>query len=110
MLRAELEDSIEGLEALSLSLRERLGKEEITNYVYNENEGLIRQEIFGLTTLLPVFGEIDKDEYPDVQSLAGAVGELLKKKAEELEDGRGVLEIITRKIRKVLTYILEKPE
>jgi hypothetical protein len=109
MLRAEVEDSIEGLETLSRTLRERLNKEEITNYVYSENEGLISQEIFGLKTLLPVFGEINKDGYPDVQSLAGAVGELLKKKTEELEDGRGVLEIITRKIRKVLKYILEKP-
>jgi predicted nuclease with TOPRIM domain len=109
MLRAELEDSVEGLEALSGSLRERLKKEEITNYVFNENEALIYQEIFGLKTLLPVFDEINKDEYPDVQSLSGAVGELLKKKAEELEDGRGVLEIITRKIKKVLNYITEKP-
>jgi hypothetical protein len=110
MLRAEVEDSIEGLERLSQTLRERLNKEEITNYVYNENEALVYQEIFGLKTLLPVFDGIDKDEYPDVQALAGAVGELLKKKAEELEDGRGVLEIVTRKIRKVLKYIQEKPE
>jgi hypothetical protein len=109
MLRAEVEDSIEGLEALSRTLRERLNREEITNYVYNENEGLIYQEIFGLKTLLPVFDGINKDDYPDVPSLAGAVRELLKKKAEELEDGRGVMEIITRKIRKVLNYIQEKP-
>ncbi|MDR2159113.1 MAG: hypothetical protein LBP23_03485 [Treponema sp.] len=110
MLRAEVEDSIEGLEMLSRTLQERLKKEEITNYVFNENEALISQEIFGLKTLLPVFCGINKDEYPDVQSLAAAVGEMLKKKAEELEDGRGVLEIVARKIRKVLGYILEKPE
>jgi ERCC4-type nuclease len=110
MLRAEVEDSIEGLEALSRTLHERLKKEEITNYVFNENEGLISQEIFGLKTLLPVFDGVDKDEYPDVRSLAGALEEMLKKKTEELEEGRGVSEIVTRKIRKVLNYILEKPE
>jgi hypothetical protein len=110
MLQAEVEDSIEGLERLSRKLNERLKKEEITNYVFNENEALISQEIFGLKSLLPVFGEINMDEYSDVQSLAGALGEMLKRKTEELEDGRGVLEIVTRKIRKVLGYILEKPE
>ena len=74
MLQAEVEDSIEGLEMLSRNLRDRLKKDEITNYVFNENEGLISQEIFGLKSLLPVFGGIDKDKYPDVLSLAGALG------------------------------------
>jgi hypothetical protein len=51
MVRAELEDSIEGLEELSAICKRRLGSGEITNYVYNENEVLLHQEISGLRNL-----------------------------------------------------------
>jgi hypothetical protein len=110
LMRAELEDSIEGLEQLSGRLKERLEKGEITNYVFNENGALLSREISGLKALLPFVDAIKSADYPDVRVLAQHAGDALKKKAEEWEDPEAVGEIIARKIRKILKYILELPE
>ncbi|MDR2019408.1 MAG: hypothetical protein LBQ14_01425 [Treponema sp.] len=110
MVRAELEDSIEGLEELSALCKRRLDSGEITNYVYNENEALLHQEISGLKNLLPVVDAVKMEDYRDVHDLARKLEALLTAKAEELHDPQAVGGIISRKIRKILNYILEWPE
>jgi hypothetical protein len=110
LMRAEMEDTIEGLGQLSARLKERLGREEITNYVFNENEALVSREIAGLTSLLPVLDELKSGDYPDVYALAKHAEEALVRKSGESEDPEAVSEIIMRKIRKILTYILDMPE
>jgi hypothetical protein len=110
MFRAELEDCIEGLEELSVICGQRLKKGEITNYVYNENEALLHQEISGLKNLLPIVDAVKTEEYRDVHDLAQKLEALLTAKAEELQDPQAVGGIISRKIRKILNYILDWPE
>jgi hypothetical protein len=110
MVRAELEDSIEGLEGLSVRCKHRLGSGEITNYVYNENEALLHQEISGLKKLLPVVDAVKAEDCRDVYDLAQKMEALLTAKAEELQDPQAVGGIVSRKIRKILNYILEWPE
>ncbi|MDR0601098.1 MAG: hypothetical protein LBG42_01825 [Treponema sp.] len=110
LMRAELEDSIEGLEHLSGLLKDRLLKDEITNYVFNENAALLTREISGLKSLIPALEEIKSGDFPDVYALARYTEETLLEKAKEWEDPEAVNGIITRKIRKILAYILELPE
>jgi hypothetical protein len=109
-MRAELEDSGEGLEHLSVILADRLSKNEITNYVFNENSALLAREISGLKSLVSVLDGITGGDFPDVYTLARHTEKTLLDKAREWEDPEAVNGIITRKIRKILTYILEMPE
>jgi hypothetical protein len=109
-LRAEMEDSVDGLTHLSERLRERFEKGEITNYVFSENSALLSREISAIRSLIPVLDTIAGADYPDVHALARNVEETLHRKAEELEDPEAVSRIITRKIQKILMYILEWPE
>jgi hypothetical protein len=110
LMRAELEDSIEGLEQISGLLKDRLEKGEITNYVFNENGALLTREISGLKSLLPFVDTIKSADYPDVYVLSQHTEDILRKKAEDSEDPEAVGEIIARKIRKILKYILELPD
>jgi hypothetical protein len=110
LMRAELEDSIEGLEQISGRLTERLEKGEITNYVFNENGALLTREISGLKSLIPLVDAVKSADYPDVYVLSQQLGDTLKKKAEDGEDPEAVGEIVTRKIKKILKYILDLPE
>ena len=109
LFRAELEDAVEGLEHLSGMMENRLNAGEITNYVFNENKALLKNEISGLKRLLPDIGAIDKEKYPDVSALAEAVGTMLQSKIEAMDDPQAILEIIRRKQKKVLKYLLEQP-
>ena len=107
--RAELEDAIEGLEQLSARMEKRLSAGEITNYVFNENEALLKNEISSLKKLLPVMYMFEIEKYPDINALAEAVGSMLQRKVEEMGDPQAILEIIRRKQKKVLNYLMEQP-
>ena len=109
LFRAELEDAIEGLEQLSVRMEKRLRAGEITNYVFNENEALLKNEISSLKKLLPVMYMFEIEKYPDVDTLAEAVGSMLQRKVEEMGDPQAILEIIRRKQKKVLKYLMEQP-
>ncbi|MDR1318042.1 MAG: hypothetical protein LBJ90_00325 [Treponema sp.] len=109
-LRAELEDTIEGIEQLSFVLESRLQKGEITNYVYNENKAFLNREIAGLRKLLPLLEGVDIEAGKDINTLALETGNMLQLKANAADDPQVVTEIINRKIKKVLNYITEQPE
>jgi hypothetical protein len=110
LLRAEIEDVIEGIEQLSFVMENRLNKGEITNYVYNENEAFLTQELSGLKKLLPLIEGVDIGVCKDVNTLALETGNMLQIKAKAADDPRVILEIIDRKIKKVLRYITEQQE
>ncbi|MDR0877555.1 MAG: hypothetical protein LBN21_05840 [Treponema sp.] len=106
LFRAELEDSLEGLEHLSYILEHRLNNGEITNYVFNENETLLSREISGIKRILSAFDAVDPDGYQSVEALAQGTVEVLKQKAAEQDESQAVQGIIERKTKKVLNYIL----
>jgi hypothetical protein len=110
LLRAELEDTIEGIEQLSFIMENRLNKGEITNYVYNENEAFLNREIAGLEKLLPLLESVDIEAGKDIKALAFQTGNMLQIKANTADDPRVITEIINRKIKKVLKYLTEEPE
>ncbi|MDR1418958.1 MAG: hypothetical protein LBI86_01140 [Treponema sp.] len=110
LMRAELEDCIEGLEHLSEILGDRFSKNEITNYVFSENSALLAREISGLRSLVPVLGGIKSGDFPDVYALARHTEKTLLDAAREWENPEAINGIIARKIRKILTYILDLPE
>jgi hypothetical protein len=110
LFRAELDDSIEGLEYLSKVLGERLDRGEITNYVYSENEAFLNRAVSAFRALTAYLDTLDTGSYTDVRLLAEDIEGKLKEKVEELDDPKAISEIIERKAKKVLKYIFERPE
>ena len=110
LLRAELEDAVEGLQELSVTLEKRLKNGEITNYVFNENEALLKNEISGLKKLLPFIDVFDISGYSEIDTLAEALVNMLQMKIEAVDDLGAIREIIRRKQKKILKYFVEQVE
>jgi hypothetical protein len=110
LFRAEINDAMEDLEQFSLILENRLNKGAITNYVYSENEALLGKEISALRKLIPHIDSFNIDTCKDVNTLALNLKNMLQMKVEEMDDPQAVCEIIRRKTKKVLNYIVEQPE
>jgi hypothetical protein len=110
MFQAEMEDSYGDVLYLSGVNETRFKTNEITNYVYNENKAFLDHEASGFKELIAYIGALNADEYRDVEEMALEVDTLLKKRIEEQDNPQAVYGIISRKIKKVLKYILQYAE
>lgn len=108
ILKAELEDCLEDVEDLKNLYQRRLLKNDVTNYVYNENEALLKQELNGIHKALKSLDTLDLDAYENVDTLAAAVDAMIQKKVLEYEDPEAVYQIAKRKLLKVLRYVNEQ--
>ncbi|MEW6564541.1 MAG: hypothetical protein AB1404_03470 [Spirochaetota bacterium] len=107
ILKAELEDCLEDVEDLENLYERRLLKNDVTNYVYNENEALLKRELNGIRKALDSLEFINIDTYENVDALAAAVDAVIQKKVQEYEDPEAVYQIAKRKLLKVLRYVNE---
>ena len=69
LLTAELEDLIEDIGLLEEHYRERFAGEEITPYVFQENEALLIREIDSINKFIQIVDGIDTRLYKDTSSL-----------------------------------------
>jgi hypothetical protein len=109
LFRAELEDAVEGLEQLSQTMEKRLHAGEITNYVFNENTALLANEISSIKNLIPLLDTVDYDSFENCEALVKSTGNMLQMKAELMDDPHAVVEIIIRKLKKVMAYLEGQP-
>jgi hypothetical protein len=107
MFQVEMEDSYGDILYLSGVNENKFKNNEITNHVYNENKAFLEHEASGVKELIAYIGSINPEDYKDVTEMALAVGELVTNKAKEQDDPQVVYGIISRKIKKVLAYILD---
>jgi hypothetical protein len=110
MFRSEMESSLEEVEYLAASCEKKFRRNEITNYVYNENESFLALEISELKKIISFIDTIKTEDYKTAEEMAAAAGELLEKRLEEFDDPEAVSGIIKRKIQKVLDYLTKRPE
>lgn len=108
ILKAELEDCVEDLEDLAILYERRFGLQEITPYVFSENEALLARELSGLRTVLSSIDDVQVDGYASVEEIAEVVDALIQRKVLEYEDPEAVYGIAKRKLLKVLTYVNER--
>jgi hypothetical protein len=108
VLKAELEDCLEDVEDLEILYERKHGCEEISNYVYNENEALLKRELAGLKNILQTIDDVTLDRYASVDALATDVDAMIQKKVLEFEDPEAVYGIAKRKLLKVLRYTLDR--
>jgi hypothetical protein len=109
ILKAELEDCLEDVEDLTNLYERRRDKEEITNYVFQENEALLSREFKGLKNIILSIDRLDSEGYASVEAFAAAVDEILQRAVLEFEDPEAVYGIAKRKLLKVLRYVSEQP-
>ncbi len=105
ILKAELEDCVEDLEDLAILYDRKHRSQEITNYVFNENEALLSQELTGIKKLLSSIDDMTIERYDSLDSFALSVDELMQKKVLEFDDPKAVYTIAKRKLLKVLSYL-----
>jgi hypothetical protein len=108
MCRAELEDSLEDIEYLGEIYENRYRNNEITSYVYNENEAFLHHEAAGLKSLIALIDLFNPDDFQNVTELAQAVDVFLKQRVEEFDNPQVVYGIIKRKINKIVAYIAQR--
>ena len=109
VLKAELEDCLEDVEDLTNLYERRRNKDEITNYVFQENEALLSREWKGLKNIILSIDGLNSEGYDSVQAFASAVDAILQREVFEFEDPEAVYGIAKRKLLKVLRYVTEQP-
>ncbi|MDR2029319.1 MAG: hypothetical protein LBP93_07260 [Treponema sp.] len=110
MFRSEMESSLEDVEYLASSYEKKFRRNEITNYVYNENESFLALEISELKKILLFIDSIQTESCKTAEEMAAVTEALLNKRLEEFDDPDAVYGIIKRKIGKVLDYLIKRPE
>jgi hypothetical protein len=105
MFRAEIENSLEDARVLTDLYEKRFKSEEITNYVYNENEAFLAQETVGLKGLLVFLDSLNPAEFSKAEDVAFEIDDVIKRKVEDYEDPEAIYAIASRKIKKILTYL-----
>ena len=108
IFKAELEDCIEDVEELIKLYDRRHGSNEISEYVYMENEALLTRELGGLRKVILALDGIDQEQFEDLQALATAVDGMIQRVVSEFEDPQAVYGIAKKKLRKILGYIADK--
>jgi hypothetical protein len=105
MCRAEIEDLLEDMGVVEGRLRERFAKEEVTNYVYMENDAVFRIESATLIGILKLIDAIGVSHYTSVKALMND----LDKKIQDFVDQESapliVYEVMSRKLKKIYSYV-----
>jgi hypothetical protein len=104
LFKEELEDSLGNIQYLAQSYERKFKNEEITNYVYNENEAFLAQEIAALRRFLLFLDSI----YPDVKTpedIVILIEDVIKQKTKALEDPEAVYHIICKKLEKTARFL-----
>ena len=105
ILKIEMEDLKEDINALTAECKERKEHDEISSYVYMENLAVLNHEILDIERISEDLDELDLDQYPDLDAL---IEELLGRIEEQLAEHNlmeAVCELVKRKIRKVGDYV-----
>jgi hypothetical protein len=105
MFRAEIENSLEDAGALAGVYEKRFNSEEITGYVYKENEAFLSREIAGLKRILVFLDSLDPAKFSRAEDVASEIDNMIKRKVKDYEDPEVLYAIVSRKIGKILTYL-----
>jgi hypothetical protein len=105
MFRAEVENSLDDAKDLAAAYAKRFKQDEITNYVFNENEAFLAQEIHGISELITEIADYGASRFGDEKEAAETVRGLVRERVSAYGDPEAVYRIVDRKIEKILKYI-----
>jgi hypothetical protein len=108
MCRAEIEDLLEDLGVVEGRLKERFTKDEVTNYVYLENDAVFRIESATLIGILKLIDGIGVSHYTSVKALRDDLDKKVQTFVEEESAPLIISEVVSRKLRKIYSYVQDE--
>lgn len=106
IFRLELEDLQEDINDLIKILEKRKDSQEITNYVYMENKGVLLNEIASVQEILDSIRTIDACKYESVEDMITDVHQMIDMRIQERDFPEVVRDLVQRKFDKVCTYVI----
>jgi len=106
IFRIELEDLREDINDLIEILEKRKDCQEITNYVYMENKGVLLNEIASVKELVDSISTIDACQYESVEEMIADVHKIIETRIQELDLPEAVHDMVQRKFDKVCKYVI----
>ncbi len=105
VLRVELEDLEEDLKLMSDLYSQREEREEITDYVLNENLSLLKMEIAGIHKVVESIDEIAVEKYSSLDEMIDHIDSIFRERTRDAGFPDSVSELVKRKLLKVARYI-----
>jgi hypothetical protein len=105
ILTTEIEDLIDDIEHLMVVYKNRCEKGEITNYVYLENNALLKNEISCLKNFIKFLSKLELDKIETIEELYLFIGKEFKQQLEEHCYAHSIENFVERKLQKVINYI-----
>ncbi len=106
LLKAELEDLAEDLQFLEQNCAKRFRGEEITPYVFKENDALLRRELDSILNLAKIVDGIEPSLYKNSDELQAALLARAKDLVQHYQEPEAVLVFLKRKLDKIQAYIV----
>jgi len=106
IFRIELQDLEEDINDLIEILEKRKDSQEITNYVYLENKGVLLNEIACVEELLDSISTIDAYQYDSVEAMIADVRKILDQRIRDCDFPKVVNDLVQRKFDKVSKYVM----
>lgn len=108
MCRAEIEDLLEDMGVVEGRLKERFTKEEVTNYVYLENDAVFRIECATLIGILKLVDGIEVSHYTSIKALRDELEKKIQSFVDEESAPLIIYEVMSRKLRKIYSYVQDE--
>ena len=105
IFRIELQDLEEDINDLIEILEKRKDSQEITNYVYMGNKGVLLNEIACVEELLDSISTIDAYQYDSVEAMIADVRKILDQRIRDCDFPKVVNDLVQRKFDKVCKYV-----
>lgn len=106
ILKAELEDLLEDLQAVEERYRERFAGAEITNYVLLENEALLSREFESIQALILRIDGMNSSQYKSVNEIVEDLDAVAREFIHSKEYPAAVHRLLRRKMDKVYSYVM----
>ncbi|TFG84888.1 MAG: hypothetical protein E4H20_01945 [Spirochaetales bacterium] len=105
LLKAELEDLADELGIIDARCRERFEGAEITPYVFQENEALLKKEIDSIRKFSKIVDGIDASLYKNIAELEADLQARSRELIAHFEEPEAVFIFLKRKFDKIRTYL-----
>lgn len=105
ILRIEIEDLKQDIEALIEGLKREHESELLTNYVFMENLIVFRNELLGVDDFFQVIDMLDPDRYDSLDEMMSAILVSFSDMVAQHRLPREIIQYVERKMAKVKRYV-----
>ncbi len=105
LLSAELASCEEDIHDLELLFDARFKALEITNYVYRENNALLKQETSGIRMVRTQIDAMDPDSFPSLDDAFAAVLENARETVRSRQLPEAIISLVSRRAERVRDFV-----